>query len=156
MKLNKYILLALVIVFAGCASPKPFVFKGMNAIKIEKASFGKNVFNAQFQYENPNNFELTLKHLDCDVFINDKLFTHYKLDTNYTIPANKAFNLPARMEIELSSLVQNSVAILFNKPMKIAVIGNATLSKGFITKSLPIEFVTEQRLDLKSILSGTN
>jgi LEA14-like dessication related protein len=156
MKLNKLVLLALVVVFASCASPKTFVFKGINSIKIEKASFGKNVFNAQFQYENPNMFELTLRNLDCDVFINDKLFTHYKLDTVYTIPANKAFNLPARMEIELSSLVQNSVDILFNKPMKIAVKGNATLSKGFFTKKLPIEFVTEQRLNLKSILSAAN
>jgi len=156
MKLNKYILVLLVIVFASCASPKPFVFKGLNSIKIEKASLGKNVFNAQFEYENPNNFALTLKNLDCDVFINDKLFTHYKLDTNFIIPANKSFNLPARMEVQLSSIVQNSVDILFNKPMKIAVKGNATLSKGFITKNLPIEFVTEQKLNLKSILNSAN
>ncbi len=156
MKLNKYILIAFVIVFASCASPKPFVFKGLNSIKIEKASLGKNIFNAQFEYENPNKFQLTLKQLDCDVFINDKLFTHYKLDTNFIIPANQSFNLPARMEIQLSSLVQNSVDLLFNKPMKIAVKGNATLSKGFITKNLPIEFVTEQKLNLKSIFNSSN
>ena len=93
MKLNKYILIAFVIVFASCASPKPFVFKGLNSIKIEKASLGKNIFNAQFEYENPNKFQLTLKQLDCDVFINDKLFTHYKLDTNFIIPANQSFKL---------------------------------------------------------------
>ena len=156
MNLNKYFILLFIIVFTGCVSPKPFVFKGLNSIKIEKLSFGKNVFNAKFEYENPNKFELTLKQLDCDIFINDKLFTHYKLDTNFIIPANKTFNLPARMEIELASLVHNSVDILFNKPMKIAVKGNATLSKGFITKNLPIEFVTEQRLNLKSVLSNTN
>lgn len=156
MNLNKYILVLFVLVFASCASPKSFVFKGINSIKIEKLSFGKNVFNAKFEYENPNKFELTLKQLDCAVFINDKLFTHYKLDTNFIIPANKTFNLPARMEIELASLVHNSVDILFNKPMKIAVKGNATLSKGFITRTLPVEFVTEQRLNLKSALSNAN
>ena len=154
MKLNSFLCLLLVFVGLGCASPKPFVFKGLKSIKVQKASFGKNIFDAQFAYVNPNHFELVLKQLDCDVLVNDQPFTHYHLDTAYTIPANTEFLMPARMEIELAAILKHSVDILFNKPMKITVKGNATLSKGIFIKHLPIEFSTEQKLNLKEALKG--
>lgn len=153
--MNKLFFFIAIILLLGCASPKAFVFRGIHSVKIEKASFGKNTFKAQLQYENPNKFQLTLKKLDCEVFIDDQPFTTYSLDTNYIIPANAVFNLPATMQIELASILKNGVDILFNKPLKITVKGNATLSKGFITKVVPIEFTTEQKLNLKQLMSAT-
>ena len=156
MNLKQSLFILVVIIFASCAAPKPFVFNGLKSIQIEKASLGKNIFKAQFEYVNPNKFAMTLNKIDCDVFINNEPFTHYNLDTNFLIPANATFQLPARMEVQLNSLLKNSMDILFNKPMKISVKGNATLSKGFVTKNLPIEFSTEQKLNLKAILGSSN
>jgi len=156
MNFFKYTFFAIIIIFSSCASPKAFVFKGMKSINVEKASFGKNVFKANFEYNNPNRFALTLQKLDCDVFINDQPFTKYHLDSVYHIPANADFQLPARMEVELANIMKHSIDILFNKPMKISVKGNATLTKGFFTKNVPIEFTTQQRLNLKDVLKGTN
>jgi pseudouridine synthase len=116
MKSTAYLLLTVVLFFSACAEPSPLVFKGVQSIKIDKASLGKNSFKAEFAYQNPNSFGLVLNKLDCNVYINDQLFTQYKLDTNFTIPANAEFLLPANMEIELSSLLKNSVDILLNKP----------------------------------------
>ena len=154
MNIKHLIYLLVIIVATSCATPKPFVFKGLKSIKVEKASFGKNILNANFAYQNPNAFELTLKQLDCDVFINDQPFTHYHLDTAFVIPANSDFVMPAKMEIELSAILKHSVDILFNKPMKVSVKGDATLSKGMFTKHLPIEFTTQQQLNLKEAMKG--
>ena len=110
------------------------------------------MFNAQFEYQNPNNFQISLKKLDCAIFINDQLLTQYTLDSTYVIPANSNFELPAKMEIELSVLLKNTVDILFNRPMKIGVKGTATMSKGVFTKTIPIDFETTQKLNLKDIL----
>ena len=148
MKPAACLLVTIVLFFSACTEPSPLVFKGLQSIKIEKASFGKNSFKAEFAYQNPNRFGLVLNKLDCNVFINDQLFTQYKLDTNFTIPANAEFVLPATIEIELSSLLKNSVDILFNKPMKIGIKGNATISKGMFTKTIPINFETSQKLNL--------
>ena len=79
MKPTAYLLLAVILFFSACAEPSPLVFKGVQSIKIEKASFGKNSFKAEFAYQNPNRFGLVLNKLDCNVFINDQLFTQYKL-----------------------------------------------------------------------------
>jgi hypothetical protein len=136
----------------ACSTPQPFVFKGIKSIKIEKASFGKNIFNAKFEYQNPNNFKLTLKNLDCSVYINDQFLTKYNLDSVYIIPANSNFELPAKMEMELSLLLKNTVDIVFNKPMKISVDGSATITKGIFTKVVPIHFQTTQQLNLKEAL----
>ena len=70
----------------------------------------------------------------------------------YVIPANADFVLPAKMEIELNLLLKNTVDILFNKPMKVGVKGTAILSKGMFTKTIPIEFETTQKLNLKDVL----
>ena len=148
--------LACTLLIISCSQPQPFVFKGLKSIKIEKASLGKNVFKAEFNYENPNSFSLALNKLDADIFINDEKFTHYHLDTVFNIPANAAFDLPAIMEVDLTSILKNSIDLIFNKPMKISVKGTSTLSKGMFTKTIPIEFVTTQKLNLASVLSGRN
>ena len=148
--------LACVLLMISCSQPQPFVFKGLKSIKIEKASLGKNVFKAEFTYENPNSFSLALNKLDADIFINDEKFTHYHLDTVFNIPANAAFDLPAIMEFDLTSLLKNSIDLIFNKPMKISVKGTSTLSKGMFTKTITIEFETTQKLNLASVLSGRN
>jgi len=152
MKSTTYLLLAVILFFSACAEPSPLVFKGVQSIKIDKASLGKNSFKAEFAYQNPNSFGLVLNKLDCNVYINDQLFTQYKLDTNFTIPANAEFLLPANMEIELSSLLKNSVDILLNKPMKIGIKGNATISKGMFTRTIPINFETNQKLNLREAI----
>ena len=74
----------------------------------------------------------------------------------FDIPANAAFDLPAIMEVDLTSLLKNSIDLIFNKPMKISVKGTSTLSKGMFTKTIPIEFETTQKLNLASVLSGRN
>jgi len=56
------------------------------------------------------------------------------------------------MEIELSSLLKNSVDILLNKPMKVGIKGNATISKGIFTKTIPINFETYQKLNLREAI----
>ena len=84
--------------------------------------------------------------------MNDQFFTKYTIDSNYTIPANANFSLPAKMEVDLSLLLKNSVDILFNKPMKIGIKGSATISKGMFNKTVPIEFETSQKLNLREAI----
>jgi hypothetical protein len=56
------------------------------------------------------------------------------------------------MEVDLSLLLKNSVDILFNKPMKMGIKGNATISKGMFTKTIPINFETNQKLNLREAI----
>ena len=115
---------------------------------------GKNKIRAKINYYNPNNFSMQLKQIDCDILMNNQPFTKVHLDTNFIIPANANFQVPAQMEFEMSTLVKNSMDILFNKPIKLNIKGNATLSKGIFTKTVPIAFETTQKLNLGAALSN--
>lgn len=148
MRKYLYPILLLMFFVVACSSPKDFEFKGLQEIKIDKISMGKNKIQAKIKYYNPNNFSMVLKQIDCDILMNNQAFTKVHLDTNFVIPANAQFMLPAQMEFEMSVLVKNSMDILFNKPIKVNIKGNATLSKGIFTRTVPIAFETTQKLNL--------
>ncbi len=156
MKPFKYAVLFFIIFLTACSDPKSLEFKGLQDIQLDKLTMGKNKLRANIKYYNPNDFSLVLKQIDCKVLMNNGQFTHLKLDTNFIIPAQKDFLLPAQFEFQMSDLVKNSMELLFNKPIKLNIIGNATLSKGMFTKTVPIEYETTQRLNLGAALSGIN
>jgi LEA14-like dessication related protein len=154
MKQFKYGFLFLMIFLSACSEPQSFEFKGLQDIQLDKLTMGKNKIRANVKYYNPNAFSLVLKQIDCKVLLNNGNFTVLKLDTNFTIPAKKEFLIPAQLEFQMSDLVKNSMELLLNKPVKLNIKGNATLSKGIFTKSVPIEYETTQKLNLGAALSG--
>lgn len=156
MKPLSYILLFFIPFFIACSEPQSLEFKGLQDIQLENLTMGKNKLKANIKYHNPNDFSLTLKQIDCKILLNNGLFTTLKLDTNFVIPAKKDFLLPAQFEFQMKDLVKNSMDLLFNKPVKLNILGNATLSKGVFTKTVPISYETTQKLNLAAALSGMN
>jgi LEA14-like dessication related protein len=154
MKQFKYGFLFLMIFLSACSEPQSFEFKGLQDIQLDKLTMGKNKIRANVKYYNPNAFSLVLKQIDCKVLLNNGNFTVLKLDTNFTIPAKKEFLIPAQLEFQMSDLVKNSMELLLNKPVKLNIKGNATLSKGIFTKTVPIEYETTQKLNLGAALAG--
>ena len=154
MKQFNYGLLFVMLLLTACSDPQSFEFKGLQDIQLEKLTMGKNTIRANIKYHNPNPFSLVLKQIDCKVLLNNGKFTQLKLDTNFTIPPNKDFLLPAKLEFQMSDLVKNSMELLLNKPVKLNITGTATLSKGIFTKTVPIAYETTQKLNLGAALSG--
>ena len=154
MKQFNYGLLFVILLLTACSDPQSFEFKGLQDIQLEKLTMGKNTIRANVKYYNPNDFSLVLKQIDCKVLLNNGKFTQLKLDTNFTIPPKKDFLLPAQFEFQMSDLVKNSMELLLNKPVKLNIKGNATLSKGMFTKTVPIDYETTQKLNLGAALSG--
>jgi LEA14-like dessication related protein len=154
MKQFNYGLLFVILLLTACSEPQSFEFKGLENIQLEKLTMGKNIIRANIKYYNPNPFSLVLKQIDCKVLLNNGKFTQLKLDTNFTIPPNQDFLIPAQLEFQMSDLVKNSMELLLNKPVKLNITGNATLSKGIFTKTVPIAYETTQKLNLGAALSG--
>jgi LEA14-like dessication related protein len=154
MKQFNYGLLFIILLLTACSEPQSFEFKGLQDIKLDKLTMGNNIIRANIRYYNPNDFSLVLKQIDCKVLLNNGKFTQLKLDTNFNVPPKKDFLLPAKLEFQMSDLVKNSMELLLNKPVKLNITGNATLSKGMFTKTVPIDYETTQKLNLGAALSG--
>ena len=156
MKPLSYILLFFIPLFIACSEPQSLEFKGLQDVQLDNLTMGKNKLKASIKYNNPNDFSLVLKQIDCKILLNNGHFTTLKIDTNLIIPANRDFLLPAQFEFQMKDLVKNSMDLLFNKPVKLNIVGTATLSKGIFTKTIPIDYVTTQKLNLAAALSGMN
>lgn len=156
MKPFNFAVFFFILFLTACSDPQSLEFKGLQDIQLDKLTMGKNKLRANIKYHNPNSFSLVLKQIDCKVLMNNGQFTNLKLDTNFVIPAQKDFLLPAQFEFQMSDLVKNSMDLLFNKPIKLNIVGNATLSKGIFTKTVPIAYETTQKLNLGAALSGLN
>jgi len=154
MKQFNYGVLFIILLLTACSEPQSFEFKGLQDIQLDKLTMGKNIIRANIRYYNPNDFSLVLKQIDCKVLLNNGKFTQLKLDTNFNVPPKKDFLLPAILEFQMSDLVKNSMELLLNKPVKLNITGNATLSKGMFTKTVPIDYETTQKLNLGAALSG--
>ena len=154
MKQFKYGFLFLMVLLIACSEPQSFEFKGLQDVQLDKLTMGKNKISVNIKYYNPKPFSLVLKQIDCKILLNNGNFTVLKLDTNFTIPANKEFLIPAQLEFQMSDLVKNSMELLLNKPVKLSITGNATLSKGMFTKTVPIAYETTQKLNLGAALAG--
>ena len=154
MKQFNYGVLFIILLLTACSEPQSFEFKGLQDIQLDKLTMGNNIIRANIRYYNPNDFSLVLKQIDCKVLLNNGKFTQLKLDTNFNVPPKKDFLLPAKLEFQMSDLVKNSMELLLNKPVKLNITGNATLSKGMFTKTVPIDYETTQKLNLGAALSG--
>ena len=154
MKQFNYGVLFFILLLTACSEPQSFEFKGLQDIQLDKLTMGNNIIRANIRYYNPNDFSLVLKQIDCKVLLNNGKFTQLKLDTNFNVPPKKDFLLPAKLEFQMSDLVKNSMELLLNKPVKLNITGNATLSKGMFTKTVPIDYETTQKLNLGAALSG--
>ncbi len=156
MKPLSCILLIFILFFIACSEPQSLEFKGLQDIQLDNLTMGKNKLKASIKYNNPNDFSLVLKQIDCKILLNNGYFTTLKIDTNLIIPAKRDFLIPAQFEFQMKDLVKNSMDLLFNKPVKLNIVGTATLSKGIFTKTIPIDYVTTQKLNLAAALSGMN
>jgi hypothetical protein len=150
MKYTFFFISLLFLIFTSCKSAKTFEFKSVKSYKIEKMGLKGTTFNAQLEYYNPNNFRLVLKKIDCDIFVNDQIVTHYGLDSVIFIPPNQNFVVPASLPFEISTLLKYGVDIMFNKPLKISILGKAILSKGLFTKIVPIQYSTTKTINVKA------
>ena len=134
------------LLLVGCVPMKKY-----NDVK-DKARLCEEELNAL--KDKAINFETKSNELDAMLQVLQKEATQLKLDTIFTIPANQDFLLPAQLEFQMSDLVKNSMELLLNKPVKLNITGNVTVSKGIFTKTVPIAYETTQKLNLGAALSG--
>lgn len=136
------IILAGVLAF-GCKRPDSFEYRGMRNFKIDSLGFGKSAVNMDLVYFNPNNFGVDLKHIDCDVYLDNKLLGKYLLDTTMHIAKRSEFVVPSTMLVDMKNLFRNSLHLLFSKELDVQLKGNTKVGKGGIYVNVPFTYQTK-------------
>jgi len=148
MRNNQFLgIIAFFIFLTGCARPEVPEYLGIENMRISQLGVQQTSIKGDLKFFNPNHFDLQLKHVDLDVYINEKLTNHYQLDSTIDIKRQDNFYIPVYAKIDLQSLMGDVLQLLFKREVKVRLDGNARLKKNGIAFNLPLRYEGVQNLD---------
>lgn len=147
--MKKYVFAAFMIfVLAGCQSPRAVEFRGIENIHVAQTALNNTTIAATLTFFNPNLFNIQVKRIDADMYINNDYITHYQLNTNIRVPANSLFNFDAVINMATASVLRNAYSTLTGKPVDIHIVGRIKVGRGLFAVNMPIDVHTQQQLRL--------
>lgn len=131
----------------SCKRPTAFDYKDVKNIRVESLSLNTSKVSMDLVFFNPNNFGVTLKNVDCDLYINSNYLGKFVLDTVMNIPQTAEFTLPASMQVDMKGLLKNSLAILFNREITLGAKGTTRVGKGAFYVTIPFSYQGKQKIN---------
>ena len=138
----------LTLLLASCTVPKPFEYRNFKNFTIQKAGFASSTIKMDLVYFNPNNFGLTLKTTDIDIFINDVFLGHTTQQYQILIPRKEEFSMPVSIDLDMKNILRNGVNALFSNEVKLKITGSLRVGKANTFISFPIRYEGNQQFSL--------
>lgn len=141
-------ILMLLLFATSCHSPKDLEFRNVQNITLDNLSFNDATLKMELVYYNPNNFGLELNRTDFDIYVNDNILGHSLQDLQLKIPSRKEFTVPVQVNLDMKNLLKNGITALFNKDVKVRLIGKARLGKAGVYKNFNVDYTTIQNFSM--------
>lgn len=136
----------LVILFVACANPKSLEYRDVKNISVSKISLTPEV-GMDVEFYNPNNYSMTLKDANLDLYINEKMVGHAVMDEKLTVPATQTFLLPVKFTADLKGVISNALQVLGNQEVAIRLKGSVKAGRGVLIP-IPINYEGKKKLNL--------
>ncbi len=146
--LPSLLLLILFFVTISCGKPKSLQYLNVQNFNVLSLGLGSSVISADVKFYNPNNFRMKLKRAEMDISVNNKYIGRSTLDTLMSIPKNDSFYIPVRLNVDMKTLISNSVGSLFSNEVDLKMTGKAKLGKGIFFFNFPFSYEGKQRFKL--------
>jgi LEA14-like dessication related protein len=128
---------------AGCAGlGKPLETPRISLANIQmlEASGMESAFLVQLRVQNPNEVDLDIRGVDCDVEINGKPFAYGMSNTPVRIPAFGSDTVPVKVYASVIDMVRGLLNLQGREDLSYRVKGRVHMSGGaFLPASLPFE-----------------
>jgi LEA14-like dessication related protein len=148
MKKTFFLITLVTFLVISCKKPQGFDYRDVRNVKVNKLGFDTTTLMMDLVYFNPNNFGVTLKNVDCDIFINKNYLGHYKLDTVMKIEKKSEFSLPSRLNINMKNIYKNALSLVFNKEIELNVKGSSRVSKLGLNINVPFNYTGKHQLNI--------
>ena len=143
------VLIALFSIFLpSCQKPKDLVFKEFKNLNVDQLSFSGAALNVDLVYYNPNNFGLQLSRTDLDIFVDSTFLGHSTQNIQVAVPRRDNFTIPLKVDLDVKNLFKNGVTSLFNKDVKVRVLGSVKLGKAGVYKTFPVDYTSVQNFSM--------
>jgi LEA14-like dessication related protein len=145
------ILTSFITILSSCQKPKDLVFKDFKNLSVDKLSFAGAKLKVDLIYFNPNNFGLQLNRTDLDIFVDSTFLGHSSQNIQVAIPRKGDFTIPLNVDLDVKNLLKNGmtgVTSLFNKDVKVRVLGSVKVGKAGVYKSLKVDYTSVQNFSM--------
>ena len=89
-----------------------------------------------------------MKHVDCDIYIDNNYLGKFLLDTTMHIDKKAEFILPSKMNVDMQRIYKNAFNVLFSKEVLVTAKGNTRLGKAGIYINVPFNYESRHKVDL--------
>jgi LEA14-like dessication related protein len=145
----KYIFCAALLLFIfSCKKPQSFEYREMRDFKVDSIGFEHSNISMNLVYFNPNNFGVSLKKVDCDIYVEHNYVGHFNLDTLMHITKRSEFALPAKMRVNMKNLFKNALTTVFASDFLVEAKGTVKAGRGGIYITVPFNYSARQKMKL--------
>ena len=99
-------------------------------------------------YYNPNSVGVEITYLNLDFFIDNSRIGHAEQTLHVRVPKRDNFIIPLEAELDTKNTIKKALSGLLNEKVKIHVTGNVKVRKAGISKSIPVDYTTEQAISI--------
>lgn len=128
----------------SCREPQELVFKDFKNLRLEKLGFAGAILKVDLVYYNPNNIGLELNRTDLDVYVDSTLLGHSSQEIQIAIPKRDNFTIPLTVDLDMKNLLRNGLFTLFNKDIKVRLLGKIKVGKAGIYKTFNVDYTSTQ------------
>ena len=141
-----FLFITAVVMQVACKTPQAFEYREVKHVELKHLGFSKSKVILDLTYYNPNDYGVTLKKVDCEVFLNQNYLGKYQLDTSMHITRKSSFVLPVSVEFNMGDILKRGASIILNKEALINVKGITRIGKMSIYRNIPIQYETKYKL----------
>jgi len=145
-----------ILTLAGCAGiGKPFETPrvSLSNIQVQESKGLETAFLVLLRVTNPNDGELDIKGLDCDLEINGKPFAYGISNTQVTVPAFGSETIPVTVYSSVIDIIKGLFGLQQREDLSYRVKGKVRMAGGGLMPST-LPFDSQGTVSIKELAAG--
>jgi LEA14-like dessication related protein len=147
MRFTRLLPLLLVVLLTGCAKVKDPEFRRVENFRLKNFGLQNAVIGFNVTYYNPNNFGVTVKEAEADVYMDSVYLGKFVQDSSVQVVKNSEFSLPLSGTIELQTALKLDLRSLGERDILLKADGNVKVGKAGIFVNKAFHYQGKHRLD---------
>ena len=148
---NVVYLLLVALVLSSCGKIEEPQFKRIDGFGLRKLGIRESVIGFNLVFQNPNNFGLTVKEADINVYVDSVLLGKFTQPAETMVGKNAEFSIPLEGAIGIDKALQLNLPSLLGKEVLVKGEGNVRVGKGGVFINKAVSYSGRHRIDANLI-----
>ena len=147
MKLKTLLLPLLLLFFAGCGKIKDPEFRRVDNFRLINIGLQEAVVGFNVTYFNPNNFGVSVKEGQADIYVDAVYLGKFLQDTSILVMKNGEFSIHLSGTVSLQTVLRMNLRELSQRPVLLKANGNVKVGKAGVFISKPFSYQGQHTLE---------